>query len=137
MPLSTLNQSGGHSTQQSSSSQVNGNNNNNGQQLVVNNQNLLHVKFHVNKFQDNLLSKRLQQLNVEEMKLRLKHQRTSNELVVFLKECQQSTGYLSKMKQIDNSSGSHNQAWVIQIDQFKFGSVFAFALAIIILNALH
>ena len=73
------------------------------QQTVVNNQNLLHVKFHVNKFQDNLLSKRLQQLNVEEMKQRLKHQRTSNELVVFLKECQQSTGYLAKMKQIDNN----------------------------------
>lgn len=73
------------------------------QQMLVNNQNLLHVKFHVNKFQDNLLTKRLQQLNMEEMKLRLKHQRASNELVVFLKECQQTTGYLSKMKQIDNN----------------------------------
>jgi hypothetical protein len=73
------------------------------QQMLVNNQNMLHVKFHVNKFQDNLLSKRLQQLNMEEMKLRLKHQRASNELVVFLKECQQTTGYLSKMKQIDNN----------------------------------
>lgn len=75
--------------------------------MVLNNHNLLHVKFHVNKFQDNLLSKRLQQLNVEEMKVRLKHQRTSNELVLFLRECQQSTGYLSKMKQIDNSNFSH------------------------------
>ena len=101
MPLSTitgLNQHHEANTQPSSSSNASNN------QMVMNNPNLLHVKFHVNKFQDNLLSKRLQQLNVEEMKLRLKHQRTSNELVLFLKECQQSTGYLSKMKQIDNNN---------------------------------
>ena len=94
MPLSTLTTLPNESSAKASAPN---------QQKVVNNQNLLHVKFHVNKFQDNLLSKRLQQLNMEEMKLRLKHQRASNELVVFLKECQQTTGYLSKMKQIDNN----------------------------------
>jgi len=99
MPLSTLT----NMPQESSSSSSTNHN-----QMIVNNQNLLHVKFHVNKFQDNLLSKRLQQLNTEEMKQRLKHQRASNELVVFLKECQQTTGYLAKMKQIDNSHSQHH-----------------------------
>jgi hypothetical protein len=65
---------------------------------LLNNQNLLHVKFHVNKIQENLLSKRLKQLNEQEMKLRLKNQRTSNDLINFLKDCKQSTGYLSKMQ---------------------------------------
>ena len=37
------------------------------------------------------------------MKLRLKHQRTSNELLLFLKECQKTTGYLSKMRAIDQN----------------------------------
>lgn len=61
------------------------------------NQHLMQVKFHMNRFQDNLLTKRLQQLNSEEMKSRLKHQRTSNELILFLRECQKTTGYYSKM----------------------------------------
>lgn len=69
------------------------------------NQNLMHVKFHVNKFQDNLLSKRLKQLNNEEMKTRLKHQRTSNELIYFLRECQKSTGYYSKMNEYKRGGG--------------------------------
>jgi hypothetical protein len=100
MPLSTLTNMPQESSSASSTNYPQ-------QQMIANNQNLLHVKFHVNKFQDNLLSKRLQQLNMEEMKQRLKHQRASNELVVFLKECQQTTGYLAKMKQIDNSHNQH------------------------------
>ena len=52
---------------------------------LLNNQNLLHVKFHVNKIQENLLSKRLKQLNEQEMKLRLKNQRTSNDLINLIK----------------------------------------------------
>jgi hypothetical protein len=62
------------------------------------NQNIIQVKMHANRFQDNLLSKRIQQLNSEEMKQRLKHQRASNELVLFLRECKKSTGYLAQMK---------------------------------------
>lgn len=49
---------------------------------------------------DNLLSKRLKQLNNEEMKSRLRHQRTSNELIYFLRECQKSTGYYSKLNEL-------------------------------------
>lgn len=71
---------------------------------LVSNQNLMHVKFHANRFQDNLLSKRLQQLNSEEMKQRLRHQRTSNELIFFLRECKKTTGYLSKMKSFQSNS---------------------------------
>ena len=80
------------------------------------NQNLMHVKFHVNKFQDNLLSKRLKQLNNEEMKTRLKHQRTSNELIYFLRECQKSTGYYSKMNEYKRGGGmkSNEEATVIE-----------------------
>lgn len=74
--------------------------------ILLNNQNLLHVKFHVNKIQENLLSKRLKQLNEQEMKLRLKNQRTSNDLVNFLNDCKQSTGYLSKMKLNRNTATS-------------------------------
>jgi hypothetical protein len=65
---------------------------------IGNNTNMLHVKFHTNRFQDNLLSKKLKQLNIEEMKTRLKHQRTSNDLLLFLNECQKSTGYYAKIK---------------------------------------
>ena len=73
---------------------------------LLNNQNLLHVKFHVNKIQENLLNKRLKQINDQEMKLRLKNQRTSNDLVNFLNDCKQSTGYFSKMNSNKSSSVS-------------------------------
>ena len=59
---------------------------------------MFNVKFNLNKFQDNLLSKRLKQLDDEEMKARLKHQRTSNDLVTFLRECQNITGYHSSSR---------------------------------------
>ena len=55
------------------------------------------TKFFVNKFQDNLLSKRIRQLDNDELKSRLKHQRASNDLVMFWRDCQKSTGYMSKM----------------------------------------
>ena len=71
---------------------------------LVHNQNLMQAKFHANKYQDNLLSKRLQQLNTEEMKTRLKYQRSSNELILFLRECQKTTGYFSKMKSFQSNS---------------------------------
>lgn len=73
---------------------------------IGNNTNLLHVKFHANRFQDNLLSKKLRQLNLEEMKTRLKHQRTSNDLLLFLSECQKSTGYYAKMMPSSFNSAS-------------------------------
>ncbi|RNA23656.1 hypothetical protein BpHYR1_050912 [Brachionus plicatilis] len=66
--------------------------------------NLMHVKFHANKHQENLLSKRLQQLNSDEMKYRLKHQRTSDELIIFLRDCQKTTGYFAKMKSFQSNS---------------------------------
>lgn len=80
-------------------------------QPLLANQNLMHVKFHVNKFQDNLLSKRLQQLNTEEMKSRLKYQRTSNELLYFLRECQKTTGYYSKMNEYKNQMQSSTDSF--------------------------
>lgn len=52
------------------------------------------------------MSKRLKQLNNEEMKSRLKHQRTSNELVYFLRECQKTTGYYSKLNELKSNSGT-------------------------------
>lgn len=39
------------------------------------------------------------------MKTRLKHQRTSNELIYFLRECQKSTGYYSKMNEYKRGGG--------------------------------
>lgn len=71
--------------------------------LWSSNQNVMHVKLHVNKFHDNLLSKRLQQLNSDEMKQRLRLQRESNELIMFLRECKKTTGYLSQMKSFTNA----------------------------------
>lgn len=66
---------------------------------LINNHNYLQCKFHTNKFQENLLSKRLKQLDVDEMKVRLKNQRDSNELISFMQSCQSSTGYLeTKLK---------------------------------------
>lgn len=50
------------------------------------------------------MSKRLKQLNNEEMKSRLRHQRTSNELIYFLRECQKTTGYYSKLNELKNSN---------------------------------
>jgi hypothetical protein len=73
---------------------------------IGNNTNLLHVKFHSNRFQDNLLSKKLKQLNLEEMKARLKYQRTSNDLLLFLNDCQKSTGYYAKLKPSSLNSAS-------------------------------
>ncbi len=74
-----------------------------------NNHNYLQCKFHTNKFHENLLSKRLKQLDVDEMKTRLKNQRDSNELVNFLKKCQVSTGYL------DTKLAAHRQGDVSKI----------------------
>ena len=58
------------------------------------NQNLLHVKFRLNKFEDNLLSKRLKQLDIDEMKWRLRSQRDSNDVTRFLRDCKSTTGYM-------------------------------------------
>lgn len=66
--------------------------------------NLMHVKFHANRHQENLLCKRLEQLNIEEMKNRLKHQKTSDELIIFLRECKKTTGYFSKMSCFQSNS---------------------------------
>ena len=60
----------------------------------LSNQNLLHVKFRLNKFEDNLLSKRLKQLDIDEMKWRLRSQRDSNDMTRFLRDCKSTTGYL-------------------------------------------
>jgi hypothetical protein len=78
--------------------------------IIHNQNNVLHVKLRDNRFQDNLLTKKLRQLNLEEMKTRLKHQRSSNELMLFLNECQKTTGYYAKMKNRFNIAT--NQAWV-------------------------
>lgn len=40
------------------------------------------------------------------MKSRLRHQRTSNELIYFLRECQKSTGYYSKLNELKQGSMS-------------------------------
>ena len=74
-----------------------------------NNHNYLQCRFHTNKFHENLLSKRLKQLDVDEMKTRLKNQRDSNELVNFLKNCQVSTGYL------DTKLAAHRQGDISKI----------------------
>lgn len=66
--------------------------------------NLMHVKFHSNKHQENLLSKRLEQINNEETRYRLKHQKTSDELIIFLRECKKTTGYFAKMKSFQSNS---------------------------------
>ena len=85
------------------------NHNNNSSAGVLATQNLLNVKMHANKFQDNLLNKRLQQLNSDEMKQRLKHQRASNELVMFLRECKKTTGYLSQMSSSCSGGGANQK----------------------------
>lgn len=79
-----------------------------------NNQNYLQCKFHTNKFQENLLNKRLKQLDVDEMKTRLKSQRDSNELINFLVNCQTSTGYLDAKL---NAHKTGNVAKLIKLNQ--------------------
>lgn len=77
------------------------------------NHNYLQCKFQTNKFQENLLTKRLKQLDADEMKTRLKNQRDSNELIGFLRNCQVSTGYL------DNKLKAHRQGNISKIIQLN------------------
>ena len=83
---------------------------------LVNNHNYLQCKFQTNKFQENLLTKRLKQLDADEMKTRLKNQRDSNDLIGFLRNCQLSTGYL------DNKLKAHRQGNISKIIQLNQSS---------------
>ena len=99
------------------SNPINNLNNNGNLTNGASNTNLMHVKFHLNKFHDKLLSKRIKKLNREEMKFRLAHQRVSNDLTSFLRECKKSTGYLNfaeqqqhQQQQIMSSSSSKRKS---------------------------
>lgn len=69
---------------------------------VINNHALFDAKYRVNKFEENLLSKQLEKLNIEEMKSRVKHHRMSTELILFLRNCKKTTGYFEKSKQLES-----------------------------------
>jgi len=76
---------------------------------VINNQALFDAKYRVNKFEENLLSKQLEKLNIEETKSRVKHHRMSTDLILFLRNCQKTTGYFEKGKQFEHS-GKHSES---------------------------
>jgi hypothetical protein len=73
---------------------------------IVNNHVLFDTKYRVNKFEESLLSKQLEKLNMEEMKSRVKHHRMSTELIMFLRNCKKTTGYFEKSQQLERFGNS-------------------------------